>query len=204
MTLSIWFSILAICVLGAMTPGPSLAVVIRYTVNGSRQHGLAAALLHALGVGGWALMTIWGLALLLTRSPLLFQWLTWGGAAYLAWLGVKALRAGAGGGALAVETQAVVPVWRAGLDGLMISLLNPKLALFFIALFSQFVGYASTLADQLLMVATAAGVDGLWYVIVALVLSRSAILERLQRKAHWLDRASGVILIAMALRVITL
>jgi len=204
MTLSIWLSILAICVLGAMTPGPSLAVVIRYTVNGSRQHGLAAAVLHALGVGGWALMTVWGLALLLTQSPLLFQWLTWAGAAYLAWLGFKALRASAGGASLTVEAQARVPVWRAGLDGLMISLLNPKLALFFIALFSQFVGYAGSLGDQLVMVVTAAGVDGLWYVIVALLLSRSAVLERLQRQAHWLDRASGVILIAMALRVVTL
>lgn len=204
MTLTIWFSILAICVLGAMTPGPSLAVVMRYTVNGSRQHGLAAAILHALGVGFWALMTIWGLALLLTQSEQLFRVLTWLGAGWLAWLGVNALRAGASGDSLKVEQAPVVPVWRAGLDGLMISLLNPKLALFFIALFSQFVGYAQSLGDQLLMTATAAGIDGLWYVIVAVVLSRSAILERLQRQAHWLDRISGVILLLVALRVVTL
>ena len=42
------------------------------------------------------------------------------------------------------------------------------------------------------------------YTIVALLLSRSAVLERLQCQAHWLDRASGVVLIAMALRVVTL
>lgn len=203
MTLTIWLSILAICVLGAMTPGPSLAVVIRYTVNGSRQHGVAAALFHALGVGFWALMTIWGLALVLTRSPLLFQYLTWAGAAWLAWMGFNALRAGEGG-AMKVEDTDPVPVWRAGLDGLLISLLNPKLALFFIALFSQFVGHARELGDQLLMMVTAAGIDGLWYLLVAIVLSRSSMLERLQHQSHWLDRISGVILIAVALRVVTL
>ena len=203
MTFSIWLSIAAICVLGAITPGPSLAVVIRYTVAGSRQHGLVTALSHALGVGFWALLTIWGLAFMLTRSPQLFQLITWGGAAYLAWLGLNALRASAGGGMIVAEQEAF-PLWRAGLDGLMISLLNPKLALFFIALFSQFVGYANTLNDQVLMMATAAGIDGLWYALVAVVLSRSSILTRLQQQAHWLDRISGVILISMAIRVVTL
>ncbi|MCV6590582.1 MAG: LysE family translocator [Marinobacterium sp.] len=204
MTLTLWLSILTICVLGAMTPGPSLAVVIRYTVNGSRQHGMAAAVCHALGVGFWALLTIQGLAILLARSPQLFQWLTWAGAAWLAWMGMQALRASASSGKLQVEKIKPVPLWQAGRDGLLISLLNPKLALFFIALFSQFVGHADSMRDQLVMMATAAVVDGLWYVLVALLLSRSAILTRLQRQAHWLDRASGVVLIAVALRVVTL
>lgn len=203
MTFSLWLSIAAICVLGAMTPGPSLAVVIRHTVNESRQHGIAVAISHAVGVGFWALLTIWGLAVLLAQSPLLFQWLTWAGAGYLAWLGYKALRAPIGS-AMTLEKGPGMPLWQAARDGLMISLLNPKLAMFFIALFSQFVGHADTLIDKLIMMATAAGIDGLWYVLVAALLSRSSILTKLQRNSHWMDRISGGILLLLAVRVVTL
>ncbi|MBY4678094.1 LysE family translocator [Marinobacterium arenosum] len=203
MTLSHWLPIAALCLLGAITPGPSLAVVVRQTVKHSRRHGMAAALCHGAGVGLWALLTIWGLALLLSQSPQLFQWLTWGGAGYLAWLGIKALRSG-GGGALQVADCAPAPVWQAGLEGLMISLLNPKLALFFIALFSQFVGQADSLQAQLLMTATAAGIDAGWYLLVAVLLSHSAVLSRLQRQSIWLDRITGGIMLALAVRVVTL
>ncbi len=203
MTLATWLSILAICVLGAMTPGPSLAVVLRHTVTNSRQHGFAAAIFHAAGVALWALLTVWGLAILVTESPLLFKAITWGGAAYLAWLGFKALTA-KGQGALHVGQVPQVSYWRAGVDGLMISLLNPKLALFFIALFSQFVSADQSLSDQMIMMATAGGIDGVWYVLVALVFSQSRILAGLQKHTKWIDRITGGIFMGLAARVVTL
>jgi len=202
MTFTIWLSIVAICVLGAITPGPSLAVVLRHTVNNSRQHGFAAAVFHAGGVALWALLTVWGLALLVAQSPVLFNIITWGGAGYLAWLGYKALTS-KGQGVMKVGDAAPVSYWQAGLDGLMISLLNPKLALFFIALFSQFVSADQSLSDQLIMMATAGGIDGLWYILVALIFSQSAVLTRLQKHGKWVDRITGGILMGLAARVVT-
>ena len=134
MELTTWFSIVAICCLGAISPGPSLAVVLRHSVGNSRIHGVYTAVSHALGVGIWAALTIQGLALVVASSPQAFQLITWGGAAYLGWLGFKAITH-RGGGAFDAGNADRVSYWRAALDGLMISLLNPKLAIFFIALF---------------------------------------------------------------------
>ena len=203
MTLTAWLSLLAICCLGAMSPGPSLAVVLKQTIGNSRSHGLAASWFHAAGVGLWAFATISGLAILVAESELAFRVITWLGAGYLAWIGVKAIRAGRAS-ALEVEAGEKTSLWSAGVEGAMISLLNPKLAIFFIALFSQFVSIDATVTDQIIMTATAALIDGIWYSIVTLALSHGPVLKALQDKSRLVNRLTGGILIALAARVVTL
>jgi len=202
MTLATWFSLLAICCLGAMSPGPSLAVVLRHTISNGRAHGMITAISHAAGVAIWALLTVWGLAVLVVEWPLVYQLLTYAGALYLMWMGIKALRS-KGAGPMHVE-PVKAPISEAARDGLMVSLLNPKLAFFFIALFSQFVSAELVLADKLIMMGTASVIDAVWYIIVALVLSHSQVLKKLQSKSATIDKISGVILLGLAMRVLTL
>ncbi len=202
MTLTIWLSLIAICCLGAMSPGPSLAVVLRHTLSNGSSHGINTAISHAAGVGLWALLTILGLALLVTQMPLLYQLITYSGAAYLAWMGLKAIRSN-GASPLTIKGDRT-PLREAARDGLMISLLNPKLAVFFLALFSQFVSADLTVTEQTLMVATATLIDALWYSIVAVALTRSGMIEKLQSRSAALDKISGVIFLGLALRVVTL
>ncbi|MDR5907114.1 LysE family translocator [Franzmannia qiaohouensis] len=200
MPLSLWLSLVAICAVGAMSPGPSLALVLRHTLGGGRLPGVVAALSHALGVGLYALLTVWGLGALIARQPLLFQFITWAGAAYLAWLGIKALRAGR---AAALEPNAVLTTGpQAAREGMLVALGNPKLILFFVALLSQFVSPEMSVAAKALIVLTAMIIDGGWYVIVAVALSHSRVLPWLQARAHWVNRITGVLLIAIALRVV--
>ncbi|HIG36501.1 MAG TPA: LysE family translocator [Oceanospirillaceae bacterium] len=202
MTLATWLSLVAICCLGAMSPGPSLAVVLRHTISNGRAHGIATAVSHAAGVALWALLTVWGLALLVVEWPLAYTLLTYAGAGYLMWMGIKALRS-KGAGTMRV-VPVVAPINEAARDGLMVSLLNPKLAFFFIALFSQFVSAELVLADKLIMTGTAAVIDALWYIIVAVALSHSKVLDKLRSKSATIDKISGVILVGLALRVVTL
>jgi len=202
MTLTTWLSLVAICCLGAMSPGPSLAVVLRHTVSNGRAHGIATALSHAVGVALWALLTVWGLAVVVVEWPLMYKFLTYAGAGYLMWMGIKALRS-SGAGPMNVE-QVSAPVSTAARDGLMVSLLNPKLAFFFIALFSQFVSAELVLADKLIMTGTASIIDAVWYIIIAVALSHSKVLDKLQKRSATIDKVSGAILIALALRVLTL
>ncbi|MDW7749016.1 MULTISPECIES: LysE family translocator [Halomonas] len=200
MPFSLWLSLAAVCAMGAMSPGPSLALVLRHTLGGGRLPGVAAGLAHALGVGFYALLTVWGLGALIVRFPLLFQAITWGGAAYLAWLGIKALRAGRAG---ALDAEAMATSGRqAAREGVLVALGNPKLILFFIALLSQFVTPDMSLAAKALVVLTAMVIDGGWYVLVAVGLSHSRVLPWLQARAHWLNRITGVLLLALALRVV--
>lgn len=201
MPLSLWLSLAAVCAMGAMSPGPSLAMVLRHTLGGGRAPGVVAGLSHALGVGFYALLTVWGLGALIVRQPMLFQVITWGGAAYLAWLGIRALRAGRGG---ALQADVATTTRRqAARDGVLVALGNPKLILFFIALLSQFVTPDMTLAGQALIVLTAMVIDGAWYVLVALGLSHSRVLPWLQAHAHWINRATGILLLALAARVVS-
>lgn len=200
MALSLWLSLAAICAMGAMSPGPSLALVLRHTLGGGRMAGVTAAVCHALGVGVYALLTVWGLGALIAGFPLLFKLITWCGAAYLVWLGIKALRAGR---AFAVQPNgAATSRQRAAKEGVLVALGNPKLILFFVALLSQFVAPGMSVMAKAIIVLTAMIIDGGWYVLVALVLSHSRVLPWLQQRAHWINRITGVLLIALALRVV--
>lgn len=200
MPLTLWLSLVAICAMGAMSPGPSLALVLRHTLGGGRLPGVTAGIFHAFGVGLYALLTVLGLGALMARFPLMFQLVAWGGAAYLAWLGIKALRAGRSGviqAGAALTTSA-----QAAREGVLVALGNPKLILFFVALLSQFVTPEMSTTAKIIIVLTAMVIDGGWYVLVALVLSHSQVLPWLQQRAHWINRITGVMLILLAMRVV--
>ncbi|MEM1412521.1 MAG: LysE family translocator [Pseudomonadota bacterium] len=201
MTLTTWLAVVSICALGAMSPGPSLAVVLRHTFAGGRTQGAIVALTHGLGVGLYALACISGLALLLTTSPRLFLAFQWAGAAYLAWLGLRALLSRASS---PEAVQTATDGRGAAQDGFMIVFLNPKIAVFFIALFSQVIGTETSLPAKLGYAATAMVIDAGWYLLVAWLVSVPAWLPRLQAKAHWIERAFGVILLALAARLVWL
>lgn len=198
MTIAIWLTVASICMLGAMSPGPSLAVVLSQTVKGGRKTGLIAAIAHGLGIGIYALACISGVAFTITTSETLFTTLQWLGAAYLVWLGIKGLRARA-----ATESSIAVPVssGSAARDGFLVVFLNPKVAVFFIALFSQVIGSETTWLEKMVYTATALFIDMGWYMIVAWSFSNPRWLGYLQRNVVWLERSFGVILIALAVRV---
>ncbi|SFX67317.1 LysE family translocator [Marinospirillum alkaliphilum] len=203
MTLAAWLSVATICFLGAASPGPSLAMVLRHTLSGSRRNGIIAALAHGAGVGLYALLVVLGLGRLLVELPGLYQLLAWGGAAYLAWLGIQALRAGQTSALHADALQAPTAL-TAVRDGFMVAFLNPKLAIFFVALFSQFIQPGQSLETKLILAATAWSIDTGWYLLVAFGLSHSQVLPWLQQRARWINRITGCLLLLLALRVITL
>lgn len=197
MTLVTWLSVVTICCMGAMSPGPSLAVVVRNTVGNSRGHGLATAWAHASGIGFYALGTALGLSAAVASHHVVYVTLATLGALYLAYLGVQALRAG-GAARLDTVPGKRMAVSRAAGEGFLIAFLNPKVAFFFLALFSQFVHPGMALRDQLALSLTALTIDGLWYSLVAVTLSRRGWLDGLRRHAGHVDRATGALLIALA------
>ncbi len=202
MSFTIWLSLLAICLLGAMSPGPSLAIVAKHSLAGGRQHGLATAWAHAFGIGVYAIVTVLGLSVLLHQFPLVFKGISLLGALYLAWLGYNALRS-KGGIVERLESGKQVSVMTAAKEGLFISLLSPKIALFFTALFSQFVAIGSEVSDKAIIVFTPLVVDGLWYTLITFMLSSPRLLNKLKSKAKLIDQLSGLVLILLAVRVVS-
>ena len=199
MTLAIWLTVVSICLLGAMSPGPSLAVVLQQTLSGGRKNGLIAAVTHGLGIGFYALLCISGIAVMITTSPMLFTALQWLGAIYLLWLGIKGLRAKKP----ATTAMSDAPSsGSAARDGFLVVFLNPKVAVFFIAMFSQVIGSETTILEKLAYAATALFIDMGWYMIVAWSFSNPRWLGRLRKNSVWFERIFGVILIALAGRLL--
>ncbi len=204
MSLTAWFSLATICILGAMSPGPSLAVVLKNTLVGGRSEGVKTALAHGFGVGIYAFVTAAGLAVVITGSPSLFTIIQWLGAFFLAYLGFKALF-GHTGIDESIRPEAGSASQVNGLrSGFLTAFLNPKLAIFFAALFSQFVSVQAGLGEKMLMALTAATIDAGWYLLVALALSHSRVLGTLRSKAVILDKSFGLLLVLLAVRVVTL
>ncbi|MEL7292184.1 MAG: LysE family translocator [Pseudomonadota bacterium] len=201
MTLTVWFSLFTICLLGAMSPGPSLAMVAKHSLAGGRLNGLATAWAHAFGIGIYAFVTLIGLAVVLQQSPLLFKTISYAGAGYLVYLGFNAL-CSKGGVADRLESGQRTSLWQSAREGFLISLLSPKIALFFIALFSQFVAVGDSVAAKSAIVATPLVVDGLWYTVVTFLLSSPKLIDRIRSKALLIDRLSGAVLILLAIRVV--
>ena len=136
---------------------------------------------------------------MITASPLIFSALQWCGAAYLVWMGIKGLRARATPNAALADPPTTGSAAR---DGFLVVFLNPKIALFFIALFSQVIGSETAWLERLVYATTAMLVDMSWYMIVAWSFSHPRMLGRLQQNVVWLERIFGIILIALALRLI--
>jgi threonine/homoserine/homoserine lactone efflux protein len=200
MDFSQWLSLVSICLLGAMSPGPSLAVVMNAALHSGRGAGFACAVAHGAGVGLYGLLTVAGLAVIITRSPGLFLLIQLGGAAYLLYLGIRSLRSS---GSPARRTPDETDTGRRpAVDGFLVAFLNPKLAVFMLALFSQFLRPGADLIEKGVMSATVGITDALWYSLVVLLITRRAFLDRLRASATLIDRTFGVILVALACTVV--
>jgi threonine/homoserine/homoserine lactone efflux protein len=209
MELTAWLSLVAVCILGAMSPGPSIALVIKITVDGGRKQGLIAAVGHGLGIGCYALLAAAGIAILIQQSPLLFSSLKLLGACFLAYLGFKALgfklRTTHSTNQADTESPAIsqreISSSNSFVVGFLTAALNPKVALFLLALFSQFVSEQAALLEKLIMATTMATIDTAWYLLVAVLASSRHMTRHFEGYGKWLEKGFGLLLIAIAARI---
>lgn len=202
MVLSVWLSLAVVCMMGAMSPGPSLAVVLKHTLSGGMKNGMLAALSHGVGVGLYAAASLLGLGALMVQFPNVYQLLVYLGAAYLAYLGIKILLAKPSNNELQVQ-KSEVSALKALQDGFAIAFLNPKLAIFFLALFSQFIDPQNlTLSIGIIMCLTVFVIDTGWYLLVALLTEVSKNRFGFTKQNPWLDKVLGAVFIALAIKVV--
>jgi len=202
MTLAAWFSLVLVCMMGAMSPGPSLAVVLKHTMSGGMKNGMLAALSHGVGVGLYAAASLLGLGTLMAQFPTVYQVLVYLGAGYLAYLGLKILLAKPNNDELQVQ-KSEISATKALQDGFAIAFLNPKLAIFFLALFSQFIDPQNlTLSIGIIMCLTVFVIDTGWYLLVAVLTEVSRNRFGFTKQNPWLDKILGVVFIALAIKVV--
>jgi threonine/homoserine/homoserine lactone efflux protein len=202
MEFHLWLSFVVICIMGALSPGPSLALVIKNTLAGGTPQGYATAISHGLGVALYAAITATGIAVIIVQSPLIFSIIQYAGAAFLLYLGVKSLLSKKANEVFSEDDTATKSQVNGWLDGFLIAFLNPKLAIFFLALFSQFLGEEASSEQKMIMTATVGSIDALWYCLVTFTLSRGNIISKLRENSHIVDKVTGSFLILLAARIV--
>lgn len=186
--------------LAVASPGPDFAIVLRQSLA----HGRRTAIWTSIGVGTANLLhvaySLLGLGILIRSSELWFNGLKYAGAAYVAWLGVQALRAKprAGDDDPALGAATAPREHSAFLTGFLTNALNPKCGLFFISLFVLVVSPDTPKTIQALyglwlVLATTA-----WFSLVSVIFTRREVRSRFLRQGHWIDRALGMVFLIFA------
>lgn len=159
--LGTWLLFCVACAALAVTPGPNLLYLVSRTLVQGRAAGFASLAGTGTGLALHVVAAALGLSALLATVPAAYEAVRWAGALYLAWLAWQTWRAPA-------ETRATVqpgaPMRRLYRDGVVTGILNPKVALFQLALFPQFVdpAHGSVLAQSLVLGATEVVIVAAW------------------------------------------
>tara|TARA_B100001094_G_scaffold124551_1_gene120395 strand:- start:356 stop:979 length:624 start_codon:yes stop_codon:yes gene_type:complete len=187
-----------VCAMGAISPGPSLAVVLRNTISGGRTQGVMTGIGHGIGLGIYAFIAVMGLSSLLLANKQIFNLIQWAGALFLIWLAFNMIIYRPAG--ISNDNKGN---WRRGfLEGFMISFLNPKILVFMAAVFSQFINPDISSVGRFIMAIMAGVIDTIWYVLVAAVLAGTPIINKLRKNAGLIDRSIGIIMLLIALFLI--
>ena len=190
----------------SLVPGPSMLFVLSQSIWRGARSGAAALAGLQLGYIIWWLLAGLGLGTLAAAFPLAFRLLAIGGALYLAWLGMQALRhAGRtpGEGAQSVSGPARQPTHHAFRDGILVAIGNPKSLIYIVALLPPFVDASAPVAPQLLVLALLAmAIDVVLGTIYILAGSRLAAAMERPAMRKKLDIAVGAIFILIALGIL--
>jgi threonine/homoserine/homoserine lactone efflux protein len=202
MTWSTYGSFLIFALVLVLVPGPDFAVITKNTLAGGRRRGSwsAAGVASSNAVQGLAAAA--GLGALVTRAQPVFQAIKWAGIAYLAFLGVQALRSALAGrypepGESAAGTGAG---WR---QGFLSNITNPKVLVFYLAVLPQFLGPDAPLSALLALALSHAALSlaYLLVVVTGITRARRVLTRRNVRRA--LDAGTGVALLGFSAKLAT-
>ena len=200
-----WMTFLSAAVLLNLSPGPDIAFILGQTLRNGRRQGLAAMLGIWTGAGVHVVMAAAGLSAILATSALAFSIVKWLGAAYLISLGIKMLLS-KGDSFVSNEHASKQGSRSVYWQGVLVSALNPKVAIFFLAFLPQFVvpgagsnGAQLFLHGSLIIVVAA-------FIEPALVLAGARLgsfLKKNRQVGLWMDRGLGALFVALGVKLAT-
>ena len=198
MTLITWVLLASACLAGAASPGPSIALLSKTVMDGGRRAGVVFGLAHGLGIFFYAFLVAFGLSVTLSFIPFLIDFLNVAGLVFLFWLAYIMFSSSF---ALSESGQQKFKISNTLLgnfgSGFLIVFLNPKIALFFLAIFTQFVGDASSFQEKAIMVFTATIIDTSWYVILTFIMAIPKFRRFLQSNSRGFEFILGCFFIVL-------
>jgi RhtB (resistance to homoserine/threonine) family protein len=201
-----WLILASVNLAATISPGPSFAITVRNAIAYDRRAGIFTALGLGLGVAVHVTLVLGGFAVLIAQSSFLYNFILYAGAAYLFYIGVKALQARKQktpqneNEAISVQDKTISD-YGAFRMGAIASLLNPKSMVFFIAIYAQFIAPHTPWQILGLYGLTSVLIEIVWFSGVAVLLTDSRIKHRFLGFAHWIERVCGGLLIAIAIKL---
>jgi len=191
-----------------MSPGPNGVVITKTVPVSGKAAGFAniAGFMCAFYLHG--ALSIFGISLILVQSAKLFFIVKLIGAAYLCWIGIKALHQSWHG---MTSPQTIQPAKRnrtlvkAFVEGLLTNVLNPKVSMFYLAAFPQFISTTNdALNASFLLVSVHALINLIWFTAMVLLLSKLSQATQSGRFQRWLKGITGIVFIGFGLKLATL
>ncbi|TRX74213.1 LysE family translocator [Pseudomonas mangiferae] len=197
-----FLTVALIHLLAVASPGPDFAVVVRESVA----HGSRAGRWTAVGVGCGIFVhvtySLLGIGLIVSQSLWLFNALKWLAAAYLLYIGIKALRARPAAPAELADGPAPARSLRGAFtSGFVTNGLNPKATLFFLSLFTVVIDPHTPLLVQAGYGVYLAVATGAWFCLVAALFSQHRVRAGFARLGHWFDRLMGAVLVGLGIKL---
>ena len=199
MTLITFGQVFIICLLGAMSPGPSMAVVINNAIFKGRYNGVLTSIGHGIGITIYATFAVLGLGLIIESNLFIFNGLKILSIIFLIFIGITSIL---NKEKLSLEKKDIKENAISFLQGFSISILNPKILVWFIAIYSQFMSIDNELIFNIYLVSIAGIVDACWYIILTLVVTTASALSFFQTKLMLIQRVQGFLFITIGLMLL--
>ena len=192
MSFTVFIQVFFVCLLGAMSPGPSMAVVINNAVLKNRYHGILTAIGHGLGITVYAIFAVVGIGLIIKTNIFVFNSLKILSIIFLFYLGLKSI---ANKNQMSFKQENLTTEVFSFFQGFIIAMLNPKIFIWFIAIYSQFMSKNNDLLFNIYLILTAGIVDTCWYVLLTIISTSGFFLNFFKSKSNILQKSLGVIFI---------
>jgi len=186
----------AITILAVISPGPDFAMVTRNSFAFGRKAGLFSALGIACGVQVHVFYTVFGIAVIIARTPMLFLAMKLVGAAYLIYVGLKSFT-NKSKVTTGTKISGTLGIFRAFRTGFLTNALNPKTMLFVVSSYTQIVRTDSSLAVNLSYGLFMSFAHWAWFSLVAIFFSSEVLNKAMLDKQRVVDQFIGVALMAL-------
>lgn len=187
-----------ITILAVISPGPDFAMVTRNSYSYGRRSGLVSAVGVAFGVQLHVFYTVFGIAVVISHSPVLFLAMKFFGAAYLIYIGYKSLT-NKSRVTLDLSNRGQLSLWAAFRNGFLTNALNPKTMLFVVSSYTQVVKPGSPFGVDLAYGAFMSLAHLAWFSLVAIFFSSEVLRKAMLEKQRLVDRVIGTALISLGL-----
>ena len=198
MTFFLWSQFALVCLLGAMSPGPSLAIIIRNSINFNRMSGIIASIAHGLGICVYATVTIIVLEFILRNSETIFFVIQICGSLFLIILGLIFI--------FKKNNENQNDTYQihsnSFAQGFMIAIINPKILIWFTAIYAQFIDINATFLNKTILVLTPSIIDTIWYSLVAILVTGYGLKEILNKNKFMIQKIIGILLLIIAFSLI--